>query len=37
MIAVVFFLYKQLLFLTFDPEVAPIYGVPRRGSTSLSR
>lgn len=26
--AVVFFLYKQLLFLTFDPEVAPVYGVP---------
>src|SRR5215212_8142321 len=26
-IAVVFFLYKQLLFATFDPEVAPIYGV----------
>ena len=24
----VFFLYKQLLFMTFDPEVAPIYGVP---------
>ena len=24
----VFFAYKQLLFLTFDPEVAPIYGVP---------
>lgn len=24
---VVFFLYKQLLFLTFDPEVAPTYGV----------
>lgn len=26
-VAVVFFLYKQFLFLTFDPEVAPIYGV----------
>ncbi len=26
-VAVVFFCYKQLLFLTFDPEVAPIYGV----------
>ena len=25
---VIFFLYKQLLFATFDPEVAPIYGVP---------
>lgn len=23
-----FFAYKPLLFLTFDPEVAPIYGVP---------
>ncbi|MGE3077220.1 MAG: metal ABC transporter permease [Dehalococcoidia bacterium] len=27
-IAFLFFFYKQLLFLTFDPEVAPIYGVP---------
>lgn len=27
-LAVVFFLYKQILFLTFDSEVAPIYGVP---------
>lgn len=26
-VAVVFFCYKQLLFLTFDPEVAPVYGV----------
>lgn len=26
-VAVVFFCYKQLLFLTFDAEVAPIYGV----------
>ncbi|HLZ72005.1 MAG TPA: metal ABC transporter permease [Dehalococcoidia bacterium] len=25
---VIFFAYKQLLFLTFDPEVAGIYGVP---------
>jgi manganese/iron transport system permease protein/iron/zinc/copper transport system permease protein len=25
----VFFFYKQLLFTTFDPEVAPAYGVPR--------
>ena len=25
----VFFFYKQLLFITFDPEVAPAYGVPR--------
>jgi manganese/iron transport system permease protein/iron/zinc/copper transport system permease protein len=28
MAVVIFFLYKQLLFLTFDPEVAPAYGVP---------
>lgn len=27
-VLVLFFLYKQLLFLTFDSEVAPIYGVP---------
>ena len=26
----VFFGYKHLLFTTFDPEVAPIYGVPTR-------
>jgi manganese/iron transport system permease protein/iron/zinc/copper transport system permease protein len=26
----VFFGYKQLLFTTFDPEIAPIYGVPSR-------
>lgn len=26
-LVLVFFLYKQLLFTTFDPEVAPIYGV----------
>lgn len=26
-VAIIFFFYKQLLFLTFDPEVAPIYGV----------
>ena len=26
----VFFGYKQLLFATFDPEIAPIYGVPTR-------
>ena len=25
-----FFGYKQLLFATFDPEIAPIYGVPTR-------
>ena len=28
MAVAIFFLYKQLLFLTFDPEVAPAYGVP---------
>jgi manganese/iron transport system permease protein/iron/zinc/copper transport system permease protein len=27
-VLVVFVLYKQLLFVTFDPEVAPTYGVP---------
>jgi manganese/iron transport system permease protein/iron/zinc/copper transport system permease protein len=27
-VVVVFFFYKQLLFVTFDPEVAPTYGVP---------
>ncbi len=26
-VVAVFVLYKQLLFLTFDPEVAPIYGI----------
>ena len=26
-VACVFFLYKQMLFMTFDPEVAPVYGV----------
>jgi manganese/iron transport system permease protein/iron/zinc/copper transport system permease protein len=26
-LVLIFFLYKQLLFVTFDPEVAPIYGV----------
>jgi manganese/iron transport system permease protein/iron/zinc/copper transport system permease protein len=28
MLALVFLLYKQLLIMTFDPEVAPVYGVP---------
>ena len=27
---VIFFIYKQLLFSTFDPEVAPVYGVSTR-------
>src|SRR5207237_7523122 len=26
-VVVVFFLYKRLLFVTFDPEVAPTYGI----------
>ncbi len=26
-VVLLFFLYKQLLFVTFDPDVAPIYGV----------
>jgi manganese/iron transport system permease protein/iron/zinc/copper transport system permease protein len=28
--SLIFFAYKQLLFTTFDPEVAPVYGVPSR-------
>jgi manganese/iron transport system permease protein/iron/zinc/copper transport system permease protein len=32
---VVFFAYKQLLFTTFDPEVAPVYGVPARRMDTL--
>jgi manganese/iron transport system permease protein/iron/zinc/copper transport system permease protein len=31
----IFFAYKQLLFMTFDPEVAPLYGVPNRGADAL--
>jgi manganese/iron transport system permease protein/iron/zinc/copper transport system permease protein len=31
----IFFAYKQLLFMTFDPEVAPLYGVPTRGVDAL--
>ena len=31
-VVLIFFLYKQLLFTTFDPDVAPIYGV-RSGLT----
>src|SRR3954466_8475559 len=31
-LVLIFFLYKQLLFMTFDPDVAPIYGV-RSGLT----
>src|SRR5947209_9192735 len=27
-LVLVFFAYKQLLFVTFDPDVAPLYGVP---------
>ncbi len=33
-LAVLFF-YKPLLFATFDPEVAPAYGVPTRGMETL--
>ena len=32
---VVFFFYKQLLFATFDPEVAPAYGVSTQRMDSL--
>ena len=32
---VVFFAYKQLLFMTFDPEVAPLYGVPAGWADAL--
>jgi ABC-type Mn2+/Zn2+ transport system permease subunit len=32
---VVFFAYKQLLFMTFDPEVAPLYGVPHHWVDAL--
>ncbi len=31
----VFFTYKQLLFMTFDREVAPLYGVPDRWMDTL--
>jgi ABC-type Mn2+/Zn2+ transport system permease subunit len=31
----VFFAYKQLLFMTFDPEVAPLYGVPHHWVDAL--
>jgi manganese/iron transport system permease protein/iron/zinc/copper transport system permease protein len=33
--ALVFFAYKQLLFTTFDPDVAPVYGVPSRWVDTL--
>jgi manganese/iron transport system permease protein/iron/zinc/copper transport system permease protein len=32
---VIFFAYKQLLFMTFDREVAPLYGVPDRWMDTL--
>jgi ABC-type Mn2+/Zn2+ transport system permease subunit len=32
---VVFFAYKQLLFMTFDPDVAPLYGVPHHWVDAL--
>jgi manganese/iron transport system permease protein/iron/zinc/copper transport system permease protein len=31
----IFFAYKQLLFITFDREVAPLYGVPDRWMDTL--
>jgi len=31
----IFLSYRQLLFMTFDPEVAPLYGVPDRGADAL--
>jgi manganese/iron transport system permease protein/iron/zinc/copper transport system permease protein len=31
----IFFAYRQLMFMTFDPEVAPLYGVPDRGVDAL--
>jgi len=34
-VLVLFFLYKQILFLTFDDEVAPVYGVPTGWIDSL--
>jgi manganese/iron transport system permease protein len=34
-LVLIFFAYKQLLFMTFDPEVAPLYGVPDRGVDAL--
>jgi manganese/iron transport system permease protein/iron/zinc/copper transport system permease protein len=34
-VAAFFFFYKQLLFATFDPEVAPIYGVPASWTETL--
>ncbi len=34
-VLILFFLYKQILFLTFDAEVAPVYGVPAGWIDSL--
>jgi ABC-type Mn2+/Zn2+ transport system permease subunit len=34
-LVLIFFSYKQLLFMTFDPEVAPLYGVPDRGVDAM--
>src|SRR5919204_749385 len=31
----VFFAYKQLVFMTFDPDVAPLYGVPSEWADAL--
>jgi ABC-type Mn2+/Zn2+ transport system permease subunit len=32
---IIFFAYKQLLFMTFDREVAPLYGIPDRWMDTL--
>jgi manganese/iron transport system permease protein len=34
-LVLIFFSYKQLRFMTFDPEVAPLYGVPDRGVDAI--
>ncbi len=34
-VLVVFLTYKQLLFMTFDPDVAPLYGVPGQWMDTL--
>ena len=31
----IFFAYRQLLFMTFDPDVAPLYGVPSEWADAL--
>src|SRR5689334_564859 len=34
-VLLIFFAYRQLLFMTFDPDVAPLYGVPNRAMDGL--